>query len=851
MAGLRTRKSFNLVSHVFGPTVLALGVRAVCWGLGVVAWVVPRLSLAQPAPATQGASVSYSIAAGPLPRVLSEVAARSGASVTYDFALVKDKLSPGVQGRYPTSEALTQVLAGTGLEAMARSSDGYVIRVKPVPPAPPPEPSAPHAPVGEATLRPITVVTDAESADFGYQDEGFSGASTRSATRTDTALSDIPQAIQIVTQEVMKTRQVQSVSDALRNVSAVGSDDAAINEDIRIRGFEARFLENGVPTLQLGDDRARALYIPMAGVERVEVLKGANSVTAGVSMKPGGIVNIVTKRPQSERVRELTLEVGAHGRQRASLDMAGTLSADRALSYRTVLLGMYAARSEFGYRGNREIYLAPSLGWRQGGTSLVVGLAYQRQRQPTPEKQYAELTPHGPGPDFLHGRRGRFDDGLAAKDVELFYELKQGLWRGWTFQSKFRYKKATTDYGLYVATGNDPDLGGWGGFSPASSSFSGYSASFENSIQGQFKTGALNHTLLAGANYLRVARSGFARRALVPDIKVPSDQYLPPVNSLFFPGERLALVDDSAVTTTHFFLQDQMAWGRWKVLASVGHVQISDPSDKTREDASGQVQDASAPRNKPVYNLGVAYRLSDSATVFANSQSSFEPGGVYFDATLNGGVRGRVVTPPVSGRSAELGVKLNLLNDRLTATASLFRATNTNVVEDVTPANAPFGRQDLVLLPSALSRGLEFDVAGRLAPGWNLTASYSYTRFEPARPAQGTAELSQTPRHRLSLWTTYDLRNEAWRGWGVGAGVTMRTGYKAPLNEMDGEGRSVYRLGAQAQVDVSIYYRSRSWSATLGIKNLFNRRLLADFASGSTVNVQPYRTVLLTGTYNF
>jgi len=86
---------------------------------------------------------------------------------------------------------------------------------------------------------------------------------------------------------------------------------------------------------------------------------------------------------------------------------------------------------------------------------------------------------------------------------------------------------------------------------------------------------------------------------------------------------------------------------------------------------------------------------------------------------------------------------------------------------------------------------------------------------------------------------------EAWRGLGAGLGLTMRSGYTA-LPDTDVLGR----MAGQTRTDASIYYKSRHWSTTLGVTNLFNRRLYSDFAT-STVGVEAARTLLWTNTFEF
>lgn len=811
------------------------------------------------AASAQPAQVSFHIPAGPLEQVLVAIARSVRGIILFDPALVGSLKSAGVSGSFTVQGALREAMQGSGLEAVGNPDGSFGVHRVAVKAALPlavevPPASAVSAEPEPSVLPPV-VITNSADAYHGYHDTGFIMRDTRSATRTDTPLADIPQSIQGITTDLMESQQAQSVVDTLRNVSAVsfargsGADQAAT---IYVRGFVAPVMKNGVADLVslsnvingrgAGSGAITSLDIPIAAIERVEVLGGADSIITGGPMEPGGAVNIVTKRPQANTIREATLEIGNDGHRRAALDLAGSLSADRIWTYRTVVSATDDARTFDGYDGARELYLAPSLGYKHDGSTIVAGFSHQLSHTPFGGYQSAELTAQGPGPDQHTSPWGRPDDHSFAAKTEFFYDLEQRLAPGWAFLSKAQYTKLR-----YNAAGYDrcfpSDLGASDGICfPGQSSITSYSRSIENSVRGTFQTGPLQHTLLAGMSYGQTRLGSYSDVSVLDGVSVPwppSGLHLPPVA-----GPASLIASDDTFYSTNFFLQDQVSWGRWHVLANAGYEQERN-NFSTDIDSNGVERNTSPPKNAPVYNLGVAYRLNDNIALYANTFRSFTPGSTNLDSTLNGGPPGTVVAPPTTGRSAEIGVKLNLLNNRLTFSAAVFRATHTNVLYPVYSPVTATSFADYVLLPSTISRGLELNLAGRLMPGWNVTASYSYIAFRYAKPPDEDPQISQFPRHRASLWTTYDLQSEAWRGWGAGLGLTARSGYAA-LPDTDILGR----IAGQTRTDASIYYRSRHWSATLGIKNLFNRRLYSDFAT-STVGVEPGRTLLLTNTFEF
>jgi iron complex outermembrane receptor protein len=179
-------------------------------------------------------------------------------------------------------------------------------------------------------LATITVTAKSGSA-ADQPDQGFVGTDTGTATRTDTPIAQVPQSIQVVTKDLMKSRQAQSAIDALRNVSGVTVEQKNGFTTVQVRGFATLPMIDGVtagghPGVSGGGEP------PMVGVERIEVLKGADSIVGG-EMEPGGIVNLVRKRPQKQLSREVTLEAGSFGHVMGAYDIERRF----ALQRRTIL----------------------------------------------------------------------------------------------------------------------------------------------------------------------------------------------------------------------------------------------------------------------------------------------------------------------------------------------------------------------------------------------------------------------------------------------------------------------------------------------------------------------------------
>ncbi|MEM9694486.1 MAG: TonB-dependent receptor plug domain-containing protein, partial [Myxococcota bacterium] len=167
----------------------------------------------------------------------------------------------------------------------------------------------------------------------GENEDDYLVPNASTATRTDTPILDVPQSIQVVPQQVLQDQQIIRVDDALRNVSGVVGtlEPFAGSSTLTLRGFSTDTFTGG-PILRDGFRiRDNLSTQEIANVERIEVIKGPSSVLYGQN-DPGGIINLVTKRPLPEPFYELELQGGSFGLVRPSIDVSGPLTDD--LAYR-------------------------------------------------------------------------------------------------------------------------------------------------------------------------------------------------------------------------------------------------------------------------------------------------------------------------------------------------------------------------------------------------------------------------------------------------------------------------------------------------------------------------------------
>lgn len=772
---------------------------------GIAVFVVlqsPLLSasaLAQ-TPQSPGSAVhAFDVQAGQLGRVLVTIAEQGHRPISFDAGLTTNALGQGVKGSMTTGQAIDEALAGTDFERVTTSGGALSIRHKPAPLSAADAQSASAAP----TL-PAIVVHDSPQSSASQ----FAGTASASATRTDTPLTDIPQSVQVITQEVMRSQQTQSVEDVLSNVSNVTISPSTVGQDtIQIRGFAAPVSTDGLMT----NTYQNALSIPLIGVGQVDVLKGADSILSG-SMQPGGVVNVVRKQPQADPVNEVMLQTGSYGEMQAGFDSAGALSPDRRLTYRFVVSGNRTAESYGGGVGQRSLYLAPSIGYKTASSDLVVGFTQNTEHVPVP--LYTMIVDGSPAK--ISSPIGGADDHMRINDTSVYYDFTQKLLSNWTFRSKASYDVSVTSY--YDNDATELDDSGLASFYPVAGALHQRTLSLEETLQAKYRTGPVSQTVLAGLswqrNLINTATGGdFAALTTgsiftenQPEVQIPASGFVTSVSDYSYQA----------------YLQDQISvFGRLHVLASISHAQARNDYVTGKEYSEG----AWSP------NIGVLYQLTGDLGVYANYLRSFTPQGTDFLA--NG-----EVAPPAIGKSVEIGLKGSFLDDRLIASVDVFRSAVTNMVVQAGPTIL-----DNELIPGGtVSRGVELDVSGEIVPGWNVIANYSYTN---QTSPEYQSSVSLLPRHSFRLWTTYAFQGDALHGWSVGGGIRGRSAYQG---ESTGTLPSYYVPG-QASTDLTVSYHRKDWSVAFGVKNVFNRTLYGDTATNSFLAVYPGRTFVLTGRY--
>ncbi|WP_033465327.1 TonB-dependent siderophore receptor, partial [Bordetella bronchiseptica] len=232
----------------------------------------------------------------------------------------------------------------------------------------------------EATTLPTVQVTGRGETATGPVD-GYAATRSATATKTDTPLSETPQAVTVIPREQIIDQGAQNVQDTMNYAAGVRPNAYGVDnrgDYVRVRGVEPVQYLDGLKQFFNYNNPRTEVY----GLERVEVLRGPASMLYGQG-STGGVVNLVSKRPQPEAMREIGVTVGNHNRKEVQADLTGPLTEDGTWLYRVVALGR-DSDTQVQYTKDDRMMVAPSLTWQpSAATSLTLQAYWQKDKSGT------------------------------------------------------------------------------------------------------------------------------------------------------------------------------------------------------------------------------------------------------------------------------------------------------------------------------------------------------------------------------------------------------------------------------------------------------------------------------------
>lgn len=745
----------------------------------------------------------FDIRTQPLAPALAALAAQAGLQLAFAPELAAGRQAPAVRGTREVADALHALLAGSGLQGRVQGRTLVVERVA----------------QAVRTLGEVTVSAEAERETAAGPVHGYVAKRSATATKTDTPLSETPQSVSVIPREQMEAQAADSLDQALQYTAGVslfeGGGTRNAGTRIVVRGFNT----SGTAVLYLNGSKfpmnSLSGSIEPYNFERIELLKGPASVLYGQAT-PGGVINLVSKRPTATAVREIELQAGSWNRKQIAFDLGGPVSEDGRIRYR--LTGLQRdSDNMIRQNANDRTSLSGALDWQLTGSTLLTLLGTYDQTRAAfdPGKpQDGTLLPNPAGKisrDLFIGETGNNQHRIDGRT--LGYLLEHRFNDTWQFRQNLLAYDNDVDsnyVSLYSrVTAATPRLGNRYAVSRIDSD---KGVSLDNQLHGALKLGRFEHHVLVG---LDGSKSDFKRNQRIGAV-TPIDLFSPVYGAQ--PVYGAGNDSDDRYKQLGLYVQDQIKLdGRWIGLIGGRYDQArGDGGAGTREEKSH----AFTPR------LGLMYLFGNGVSPYYSYSRAFQPN-TGTDFHLNR-------FKPTTGTQHEIGVKYEPNSMNASVTVAAYEITQRNV-QTSDPDHPGYAIQT----GEQRSRGFEIEGRAEVTRQLDLIAALAVTNARITKSNTGTegAHPASVPRNMASLWADYRL--DAVPNMSIGWGM-RRTGEQ-----------EVGRIAVPAYTvyDAALRYQRDKWQFALNIKNLADKTYFA--ACPSLCYYGDERNVVLTARYKW
>jgi catecholate siderophore receptor len=656
----------------------------------------------------------------------------------------------------------------------------------------------------ETTLQEVKVI--------GTQERSYEVKTSSTATKTDTLLRDTPQAITVVTKELMQDQAMQSMADVIRYVPGVVTAQGEGNRDTAVfRGNSSTsdFYVDGIR-----DDVQ--YYRDFYNIDRVEALKGSNAMIFGRGGS-GGVINRVSKQPEWNAIREASLTLGSWSNRRATVDLGQAVNDQVAVRVNAM------AEDAGSYRDNvnaRRAGINPTVAVRAGANTFVV-LGYEHFRDDRTADRGITAFNGRPvdvdpatfmGNPELSNTWSRVDAFTAAVD----HDFGNGL----TLRNRTRYADYDKFYqnvfaaSLLRADGT-LDISGYNNATQRKNLIN--QTDFNYSID----AGAIKHKLAFGLELGRQQTDNLRNTAYnsanSTTTSVPlSAPYV--TGPLSFRPSATDANNHGVATVASVYLQDQVELSReWQAVLGLRYDRFNVDFNNKRDGNHYDITDTPlSPR------VGLVYKPFEAMSLYGSYSVSFVPRAGEQLGSLS---PSNSAFDPEKFRNIELGAKWDIRPD-LAFTAAVYKLDRSNVV-----IPGPVGSNISVLADGQVSKGVELGLSGNVSKGWSVMGGYAYQDAKLTATQSATAKdgatLAQVPRHTLSLWNRVDLTP----GFAAALGLVYRDSiFSSTSNAVE--------LPAFTRVDGALFYTiDKQYRVQLNVENMFDKKYYA--AANSDTNITP------------
>jgi len=708
--------------------------------------IVPSI-MAPAAHAQAAGERAFDIPAQPLADALVTFGIQSGMQVTTNGVPLRGVQTGGVRGSLPPTQALSQLLAGTGFTFRI---SGNVVTLEP----------APQSADGAIRLGPVRVEgadqarTPISSSDFAATERtgSYTGTTTTTASRMPLTVQETPQSVTIVTRQRMDDFQLQTVDSVLVNTVGISQSQAeSERRTFTSRGFSITNVQvDGIasPYAASASSANISAQLDTFLYDRIEVVRGATGLLSATG-DPSATINLIRKRPGRTFAVEATASAGSWDNYRAGLDLTVPIANDGGIRAR--IIGLYQERDSFRVRYHDQKLLLSALVEADltPTTLLTIGNDWQKSNSDgssygASPRYYSDGTPldmprsSNLSTEFSHWNK---------RENRTYARIEQGLGGDWQLKVGYSYAHLLSDPRVYFLGSGIPDRAGNGrGFFSLHADGKKTQHSYDAYVNGTFELFGRRHNAMFGVNgYRRTTREDYGGVAPITGFDT---------NIFTFTG----VGPEPAFTgRTQFFRDDEKLDGAFaslrfsifEPLHVIVGTRVSDWRIRQRIDQPAPALDSDTGYDTgkvwtPFY--GATFDVTRNITVYASYTNLFTPQN--FKDVNN------QIIPPIRGRNLEGGVKLSLLDDKLTINGAIYEAKRDNLAQLVEPeVILPDGGYAYESLGKGnKTKGWEVEASGAITDRWNIYAAYARNR---TWTSAGVLTNTTSPEETIKFQTTW------------------------------------------------------------------------------------------------
>lgn len=685
--------------------------------------------------------LDFDLPAAGLGVTINAIARQSGQLVSLEPALVRGKQAPALHGEFTATQALQQVLSGSGLELRVTDSGNFSVQPKAIT-------------EGAVELDTVTVLGQMRGATT--EDSGsYTTGSTSTATKLNLSLRETPQSVTVVTRQKMDDQNIQTLDEVARTATGLTySKTGTERSTYYARGFEVNDLQfDGIPSnisesysLDVMSTSNMAIY------DRVEIVRGANGLLQGTG-NPSAAINVVRKRPTDEFRLGAELGAGSWDNYRTQIDVSGPLTDSGNLRGRAV--AYYNTANSFRDGASKDNQLIYMIGEMDLNDSTMLSLGFTSQQDRNNGYDWGGLNTRLDGSFYTLSRSTSLAGDWAYLDktnYTLFGDLSHSfandwqltvawnsIWSDSNFLSSYPARVSGDEYRLPISKADYNDQQ-FGIDVYANGPYSLFGREHELMLGANTRKDDFDYTIHTATNTPTVDITDFDRSAIpAPQIDASSgkDYSYTREEQGLYAATRLNITDD-----LHLILGSRASWADYDVVT---------PTTPDRYREKGRL----IPYAGVVYDINHVHSLYASYTEIYRTQSSY-------------GVD-RKLLDPVEGENYEAGLKSEYFDGRLNTSLALFQTNLLNMSEAVTGPRicGPTGAGTCYQEGGKVrNQGFEVEVSGTPLADWNITAGYTYSDPEYiGGDKKGDEYNTRIPRRLLKLSSDYRLPGglEQWR----------------------------------------------------------------------------------------